>query len=116
VFQVINRHVFFYLVDILNDALYIMLEIGNIELLGCLMDLPAYVAQAHRLLDILSLYDDMCISWTATEAKRFSTRKRKTLAADTQNNIIDKSRNRKTSIHYLIQIPINHILRFPYCK
>ncbi|KAG0162539.1 hypothetical protein DFQ28_001111 [Apophysomyces sp. BC1034] len=95
VFQVIGRHAFFYLVNLLSDALYIMLEIGNIELPGCLMDLPAYVAQAHRLLDILSLYDDMCISWTATETKHFSTRKRKTLAADTQNNIIDKTRNRK---------------------
>ncbi|PHZ16337.1 uncharacterized protein RHIMIDRAFT_60489 [Rhizopus microsporus ATCC 52813] len=35
VFQMIGRYVFFYLVHLLTDALYIMLEIGNIELPGC---------------------------------------------------------------------------------
>lgn len=94
-FQVIGRHEFFYLFNLLNDAFYIMLEIGNIELPGCLIDLPTYVAQTHLLLDTLSLYDDMCVSWTVTKSKRFSTRKRKTLAADTQNNTIDKTGNCK---------------------
>lgn len=64
-FQAIGRHVFFYLTTLLNDALYVMMEIGKIEIPSCIMDLPAYVAQSHRLLDVLALYDEMCIPWTA---------------------------------------------------
>lgn len=42
-FQAIGRHVFFYLTTLLNDALYVMMEIGKIEIPSCIKDLPAYI-------------------------------------------------------------------------
>jgi hypothetical protein len=55
-FQVVGRHVFFYLTKLMHDGLYIMLEVDKIELPASLYALPSYVVQAHRLLNVITAY------------------------------------------------------------
>ncbi|KAI9499489.1 hypothetical protein BDB00DRAFT_880775 [Zychaea mexicana] len=53
---VVGRHVFFYLTKLVHDGLYIMLEIDKIEVPASVYALPTYTTQAHRLLNVISIY------------------------------------------------------------
>ncbi|EIE86486.1 hypothetical protein RO3G_11197 [Rhizopus delemar RA 99-880] len=92
VFQVVGRHVFFYLTKLMHDGLYIMLEIDKIELPASVYSLPTYIAQAHRLLNVISIYQQ-CIPCNNDTKDMLHSRKRKTY--DIENTVVLKTRNRK---------------------
>lgn len=92
IFQVVGRHVFFYLTKLMHDGLYIMLEIDKIELPASVYSLPTYIAQAHRLLNVISIYQQ-CIPCNDDTKDMLHSRKRKTY--DIENTVVLKTRNRK---------------------
>lgn len=104
VFQSIGRHTFFYLVTLLNDAIYVMYEIAKIEIPMCISDLPLYLGQIGRLMHVLTVYDDYCVPTDQKDLDNLHARKRKSMTDAQHDRILDPSKNRKrqsiTTFHF----------------
>ncbi|KAG0165213.1 hypothetical protein DFQ29_001722 [Apophysomyces sp. BC1021] len=94
--QVIGRRVFFYIVILMYDGMYIMYEIGQLLIPAKLSDLSLYAGQVDTILDIISVYDNLCTAYNDDDLPTtLHTRKRKTMSCDDHDHVVSDSRNRK---------------------
>lgn len=61
--QMIGRRVFFYIVILMCDGMYIMYEIGQLLIPAKLSNLSLYAGQVDTILDIISMYDNLCTAY-----------------------------------------------------
>ncbi|CAB4386686.1 unnamed protein product [Rhizophagus irregularis] len=55
------QHITFYLTTLLYDALYVMVEVGHVNVLMSLEQVPAFLASFDTLLIISNVFWDNCI-------------------------------------------------------
>ncbi|CAG8542975.1 991_t:CDS:10, partial [Dentiscutata heterogama] len=89
-FQVVGHHITFYLTTLLCDALYVMVEVGHVDVPMSLEQVPAFLTSLDTLLIILNAYWSNCIM--STENKEPS--RRSTLATPSFKEMVSKSRDR----------------------
>lgn len=93
--QVIGRRVFFYIVTLMYDGMYIMYEIGQLLIPDKFSDLSLYVGQVNTILDIISVYN-LCTAYNHDDLpSTLDTRKRKTLSRLSHDTIVSNKRDRK---------------------
>ncbi|CAG8636297.1 9868_t:CDS:10 [Ambispora gerdemannii] len=59
-FQVVGRHITFYLTTLLYDGLYVMVEVGHIDVPMSLEQLPAFIASLDTLLVVSNAFWTNC--------------------------------------------------------
>ncbi|CAG8695801.1 26804_t:CDS:10 [Dentiscutata erythropus] len=89
-FQVVGHHITFYLTTLLCDALYVMIEVGHIDVPMSLEQVPTFLTSLDTLLIIFNAYWSNCTM--STEKKEPS--KRSTLATPSFKEMVSKSRDR----------------------
>ncbi|CAG8450152.1 18059_t:CDS:2 [Acaulospora morrowiae] len=89
-FQVVGQHITFYLTTLLCDALYVMVEVGHIDVTMSLEQVPAFLTSLDTLLIISDAFWANCI--VSTEKKEPS--RRSTLATPSFREMVSKSRDR----------------------
>ncbi|KAF0427121.1 hypothetical protein F8M41_006108 [Gigaspora margarita] len=89
-FQVVGQHITFYLTTLLCDALYVMVEVGHINVPMSLEQVPAFLTSLDTLLIISDAFWANCI--VSTEKKEPS--RRSTLATPSFREMVSKSRDR----------------------
>ncbi|CAG8653764.1 27663_t:CDS:10 [Gigaspora margarita] len=89
-FQVVGHHITFYLTTLLCDALYVMAEIGHIDVPMSLEQVPTFLTSLDTLLTIFNAYWSNCTM--STEKKEPS--RRSTLATPSFKEMVSKSRDR----------------------
>ncbi|KAF0525699.1 c2h2-type zinc finger transcription factor [Gigaspora margarita] len=89
-FCIPGHHITFYLTTLLCDALYVMVEVGHVDVPMSLEQVPAFLTSLDTLLIILNTYWSNCIM--STEKKEPS--RRSTLATPSFKEMVSKSRNR----------------------
>ncbi|KAI9033973.1 hypothetical protein CLU79DRAFT_714792 [Phycomyces nitens] len=94
--QVVGRRVFFYIVILMYDGMYIMYEIGQLLIPGRIFDLSLYVGQVDTIVNIISVYDSMCTAYNDDDIPTtLQTRKRQTISFNDHDHVVSQSRNRK---------------------
>ncbi|ORE02609.1 hypothetical protein BCV72DRAFT_317304 [Rhizopus microsporus var. microsporus] len=87
--QVIGRRVFFYIV-------ILMYEIGQLLIPATLSDLSLYAGQVDIILNIVSVYDNLCTAYIDDNLPTtLHTRKRKIMSCDDHDHVVSDSRSRK---------------------
>lgn len=95
VFQAIRRRIFFYIVTLENAVMYVMFEIGEVEVPARLLGLACYIEQINVLLDMLYIYDQLCHTADNDRSVTLQQWKRKTVSTSEYNCMLVNSRNRK---------------------
>ncbi|KAI8086653.1 uncharacterized protein BX664DRAFT_264424 [Halteromyces radiatus] len=95
--QVVGRSITFYLMVLLSDGLYIMLELERISIPGSLDDLLKYLMDMNKILMVLDVFEEWCRPVSAAQASRFDKRKRKTLSTPGFCQIMSSETSRKRS-------------------
>ncbi|KAG9286895.1 hypothetical protein G9A89_012445 [Geosiphon pyriformis] len=90
-FQVVGPHISFYFTTLLYDGLYVMTEIGGLNVPMSLQQLPAFLTSLDTLLIISDAYWKNCLKSNAVEMK---LNKRSTLATPNFKELIANSRDR----------------------
>lgn len=91
----IGRQVTFYITKLLHDGLYVMMEIGRIEVPGSLRDLVSYVVHLDDLLDVVHVFYNECIPAKVEGEAMIKTRKRSTPTTPEMDRFVESSRDRK---------------------
>ncbi|CAG8707102.1 8191_t:CDS:2, partial [Cetraspora pellucida] len=89
--RAVGRHITFYLTTLLCDALYVMVEVGHIDVPMSLEQVPAFLTSLDTLLIISNAFWSNCIM--STEKKDLS--RRNTLTTPNFKEMISKSRDRR---------------------
>ncbi|CAO3653104.1 unnamed protein product [Cunninghamella blakesleeana] len=97
-FQAIDTCILFFVVSLLGDGLYVMYKIGKIYVPKCINDIVRYVSSLDILLDVQSIYNDLCIPIKDVEELKLHKLNMKTsLSTPEFDRIVCKNKNRKRS-------------------
>ncbi|CAG8546273.1 3688_t:CDS:10, partial [Paraglomus occultum] len=91
-FQVVGQHISFYLTTLLCDGLYVMAEIGHLDVPMSLEQIPAFLSSLDTLLITTNAYWANCQKSNA--AVEIESNKRNTLATPNFKELIASSRDR----------------------
>ncbi|CAG8515579.1 10438_t:CDS:2 [Paraglomus occultum] len=91
-FQVIGSHITFYLSTLLYDSLYVMVEIGHLNVPMSLEQLPAFITSLDTLLVVSNAFWTNCAM--SHPVAEMEPNKRNTLATPNFKELIAKSRDR----------------------
>ncbi|RUS12893.1 hypothetical protein BC938DRAFT_478321, partial [Jimgerdemannia flammicorona] len=94
-FQVVGQHISFYLTTLLYDGLYVMTEIGHLNMPVSLEQLPAFLTSLDTLLIVSNAYWANCVQSSSTV--EMEPNKRSTLATPNFKELIAKNRDRHRS-------------------
>ncbi|SAM09775.1 hypothetical protein [Absidia glauca] len=94
-FQAIGNQVTFYITKLLSDGLYVMLEIGHIEVPRSLRELASYLAHLDDVLNLVHAFHNECGAATAVEETMIEARKRPTMTTPEMIRVVDPTRSRK---------------------
>ncbi|KAI8379123.1 uncharacterized protein BYT42DRAFT_613454 [Radiomyces spectabilis] len=96
VMQVIGHRVFFYIVSLMYNDIYVMFEIAQLLIPAKISDLSLYAGQVNTILDIIWVYDNLCNAYEDNVLPAtLNVRKRKTLSCEEHDHVVSDSRNRK---------------------
>ncbi|KAF7721591.1 hypothetical protein EC973_004462 [Apophysomyces ossiformis] len=95
--QVVGRSVTFYLISLLSDGFYVMLELLRVVIPGCLDDLLKYLMDMNKILMVLEVFEKWCKTVPVENVSQLDQRTRTTLSTPTFCRIISQGTSRKRS-------------------
>ncbi|CAO3597886.1 unnamed protein product [Absidia cylindrospora] len=101
-FQVIGRSITFYLSILLNDGLYVMLELAHITAPGCMDDLLGYYMEFNKVLFVLDVFETWCYSLPSDKTEQQNQRSRPSLSSPTFCRVVSSTtcRSRQSVLKY----------------
>ncbi|CEG68054.1 hypothetical protein RMATCC62417_04386 [Rhizopus microsporus] len=90
--QAVGSYLTFYLTQLKNDGLYLMVELDHLRFPMSLNELPQLIGYVDRLYDILNVFEEFCMLPAVKE--RPSSKKRETMKLSILSPLIEKTIDR----------------------